>query len=86
MDRFSLRSKPIMDQLHQLEMAFEAVVVRAQVGRGLTLELCGEAIGALDKILELQKSNPDFFDPDDSKEVTDLRTRIFAVFNAIHGR
>jgi membrane-bound ClpP family serine protease len=75
MDRFALRAKPIMEQLHQLEMNYEVAYMRART-IGLSRDVGLEMIAALDKILDLQKRNPDFFDPEDSKEVTVYRSYI----------
>jgi hypothetical protein len=82
MDRFALRAKPILDQMEQLATKFSAAILRARASGGLTQDTCVEAIGALDKMLELQKRNPDFFDPDDSKGVAEARAYLVALLKA----
>ena len=82
MDRFSVRAKPIMDQLEEFWTRFRAADLRARTG-GLTQDVCIEAIGALDKILDLEKRNPDFFDPDDSKEVSEIRSLILGALRGM---
>jgi hypothetical protein len=85
MDRFALRAKPVMDQLDHLATKFSATMLHARASGGLTQDTCTEAINALDKVLELQKRNPDFFDPDDSKEVTEFRTHLVGLLKASRG-
>jgi ATP-dependent protease ClpP protease subunit len=85
MDRFALRSKPIMDQRDQCLSKFEAAVLRARAGGYWTPDICTEAINALDKILDLQKRNPDFFDPDDSKDAADARVKFIALLKTMRG-
>ncbi|MGO8705208.1 MAG: SDH family Clp fold serine proteinase [Candidatus Brocadiia bacterium] len=80
MDRFALRSKAIMDQLHQYEMNFRQVYVRA-VAAGLTRDIATEMVAAMDKIIALQKRNPDFFDPEDSQNITTYRTYIIGLMS-----
>jgi hypothetical protein len=84
MDRFALRAKPIMDQLRQYAVMFEAVNVRAKAG--VTPDVCRDAITALDKILDLEKKHPDFFDPDDAKEPAEIRALIVARLQAMPRR
>jgi hypothetical protein len=78
MDRFALRAKPIMDQLRQYETNLQLAYVRART-IGLTRDIATEMIAACDKILDLQKRNPDFFDAADSKDVTVYRTYILGL-------
>ena len=78
MDRFALRSKAIMDQLHQYETNLQVAYVRAKA-TGLTRDIATEMIAACDKILDLQKRNPDFFDPEDSHQVTVYRAYIIGL-------
>ena len=84
MDRFALRAKPIMDQLHQFAASFQVAWMRAQV-TGLTPNIATEALAALDKILELQKRNPDFFDPQDVKETTVFRSFLIGLLKSMRG-
>jgi membrane-bound ClpP family serine protease len=83
-DRFALRAKPVMDQLHQFQTNFQTVCMRARAA-GATPEICYDAINALDKIIELVKHNPDFFDPDDAKRATEVKDRIIAVLKILRG-
>ena len=75
MDRFAVRAKPIMDQLQQYMTNLDATLMRAR-GGGLTYELGVELIKGVDRALDFQKRNPDFFDPDDSKELIAFRAYI----------
>ncbi len=81
MDRFALRAKPVMDQMRQYETNLRLVFVRART-LGLTRAIAQEMIAALDQILALQKRNPDFFDPDDSKDVAAYRMYIIGLLPA----
>ncbi len=72
MDRFAVRAKPVMDQLQQYMTNLDSTYMRAR-GSGLTYEVGVELIKAVDKVLDFQKRNPDFFDPDDSKELVAFR-------------
>jgi len=83
-DRFALRAKPVMEQLHQLQANYQNVCLRARAV-GATPEICVDAINALDKIIELVKRNPDFFDPDDTKIATEVKGRIIAVLKILRG-
>jgi hypothetical protein len=85
MDRFALRAKPVMDQLEKLATNFSAVMLHVRASGGLTQETCTEAIGSLDKILDLLKRNPEFFDPDDSKEPAEFRAHLVGLLKASRG-
>ena len=80
MDRFALRFKPVMDQLQQYMTNFETTLMRAR-GSGLTREVATELIKSIDKVLDYQKRNPDFFDPDDFKEWAAYRSYIIGLMS-----
>jgi hypothetical protein len=84
-DRFGLRAKPVMDQLLQLIANFQTVWMRARVG-GITQDVCVEAIPVLDKIIALEKHNLDFFDQDDVKRATLVRSQILGWLKVLRGR
>jgi membrane-bound ClpP family serine protease len=81
MDRFALRAKPIMDQLHQLQTNVDVAMMRVQVA-GLTRDAAKELLAGVDRILELGKRYPDFFDPDDFKQVSDFKAHILGILRS----
>jgi hypothetical protein len=80
MDRFALRAKPIMDRLHQLLTNVDGALLRAGAA-GLTRENARELIAALDRVLEMPKRYPEFFEPDDFKQVANFKAYILGLLS-----
>jgi hypothetical protein len=73
MDRFALRTKPVMSQMAQLAEQLNEAFIQESVAGELTERSYRRTISLVDQMLEVQKSHPEFFDPEDFTDLSEFR-------------